>query len=68
MAKTKTPSGISVTEVIEVQLYIPPRGRSTMNGTVVTDGVVRSVKHDLNESEKSAIKDLVSTWLNVSNG
>lgn len=59
MAKSTTPSF----EVVEMQVYINSRGRSVMNGTVVVDGEMRTVKIDLYDVDKTSIQESISKVL-----
>lgn len=59
MAKSTTPSF----EVVEMQVYINSRGRSVMNGTVVVDGEMRTIKIDLYDVDKTSIQESISKVL-----
>lgn len=59
MPKTQTPAKA----VVEVQVYLSTRGRSVVNGTLVVDGEMRTIKHDLSDSEKSRIEEVILSVL-----
>lgn len=39
--------------IIEAQVYVVPRGRSVMNGTLLYEGVMRTFKQELDEKAKN---------------
>jgi hypothetical protein len=57
MAKAKTPS--SDDEIVELQIFINPRGRSVVNGTLRAGGEIRTIKHELTDRQKSDIGEFI---------
>jgi hypothetical protein len=68
MAKQKSGLGVpvresvQVTEIIDLQIQISPRGRSVMNGTLLEDGILRTFHRDLGVSD---IKSIASAALGL---
>lgn len=59
MARSPKQPGTSVPIVVEAQVYVTARGRSVVNGTVVVDGEMRTVKHDLDDAAKNRIIEVL---------
>jgi hypothetical protein len=63
MAKKPESDLPSGTSVIELQVQVNPRGRSVVNGTLLLDGEMRTIKHELSISERSEIERLMISFL-----
>jgi hypothetical protein len=49
----------SKTEIVEIQVFLNSRGRSVVNGTLLVDGEMRTVKHDLSFEDRSLIGKVI---------
>jgi hypothetical protein len=63
MAKKPESDLPSGTSVIELQVQVNPRGRSVVNGTLLLDGEMRTIKHELSISERLEIERLMISFL-----
>jgi len=61
-----TPRERRLAKIVEFQLYISPRGRSVVTGSMLIEGRVQSFKHELDHAEKVAFLDVLVYVLNVS--
>lgn len=52
---TKAPRATSVAEVVELTVFINPRGRSVVHGTMNVDGELRTIKHELSDAQKADV-------------
>jgi hypothetical protein len=63
MAKKPESDLPSGTSVIELQVQVNPRGRSVVNGALLLDGEMRTIKHELSISERLEIERLMISFL-----
>lgn len=58
MATKRDPTPVKG-EIVELQLTLNPRGRSVVHGTLLVDGEMRTVKHELPDAAKAAIGEAI---------
>lgn len=47
------------TRIVELQVQINPRGRSVVHGTLLVDSEMRTIKHELSQSESLRIGEFI---------
>jgi hypothetical protein len=60
-----TPRERPLSQIVEFQVHVAPRGRSVLIGTVIEEGKLQSVKHELSHEEKISFMDVVAHALNL---
>jgi len=61
MPRSKSTGGVAVshTSIVELQIFLNPRGRSVVNGTLVIDGRTVTLHKEISSDLKEDLEDFV---------